>query len=320
MEPRPVPLRLRTVEFYTDRHGVIRRAAALKQGYTDAQLHAHVKSGRLLDLGEGAYLLPGALPVGSERGDAHYRMRCIAFGSAGRGAAPVLGHQSAAALHGLKLLKPDLDRVHLFSGRRGGGHMRNRRHVHAGKIDDAETVTVDGIRITSVARTAVDVACCGDFAQALTALDSALRLGATVDQLKAELEARRRTGSAMAARALTFADGDSESVGESWSRAQLILAGLPTPSLQVWYPGRKRRHRVDFDWGGRLIGEFDGLRKYQRDLRPDETVTQAVMREKAREDELRALGAMVIRWIWADLEAGRVVPLVREWITRLQLA
>lgn len=308
------------MEFYTDRHGVIRRSAALRQGCTDAQLRAHVKTGRLLDLGEGAYLPAGALPAGPERDDARYRMRCIAFASAGRGAAPVLGHQSAAALHGLRLLKPDLDRVHVFSGRRGGGHTRNCRHVHPGKIDDADTVSVNGIHVTSVARTAIDIACGDDFAQALTALDGALRLGATVEQLTAELEARRRTGSAMAARALTFADGDSESVGESWSRAQLILAGLPTPSLQVWYPGRKRRHRVDFDWGGRLVGEFDGLRKYQRDLRPGETVTQGVMREKAREDELRALGLMVIRWIWADLEAGRVVPLVREWIARPHLA
>lgn len=195
--------------------------------------------------------------------------------------------------------------------------MRNQRRIHAGVIADTDTVVVDGISVTSLARTAIDLACRGDFAQALTALDGALRLGATTDQLRAELDARRRTGSAMAVRALRFADGGSESVGESWSRAQFILAGLPTPRIQVKYRGRYMTHRVDFDWGGRLVGEFDGLRKYERDLRPGETVAQAVIREKKREDELRARGLMVIRWIWADLEAGRAVPLVAEWIRRL---
>ncbi|WP_431818226.1 hypothetical protein [Gordonia jacobaea] len=42
-------------------------------------------------------------------------------------------------------------------------------------------------------------------------------------------------------------------------------------------------------------------------------------REKAREDGVRRLGPMVIRWVWADLRQNRMVPMVREWLERLEI-
>ncbi|MFT3662502.1 MAG: hypothetical protein QM809_14285 [Gordonia sp. (in: high G+C Gram-positive bacteria)] len=309
------------MEIIADRHGIVRRSAVLRAGYSDAQLAALTASGRLEHLGHGDYIEQTALPPPPQRDDARYRYRCVAFATAGRGEPPVLSHQSVAAVHRLALLKADLGHVHVFSGRRGGGHVRHRRRVHAGVLTAADVVTVDGIRVTSLARTAIDLACAGTFAQALTALDGALRLGATPEALRTELHARRRVGSAMAARALEFADGRSESVGESWSRAQLILAGLPVPDLQVRHRGRCEDYRVDFEWGGRLVGEFDGIKKYRRDLRrKGESVEDAVLREKSREDELRGMGLMVIRWVWADLENGRVAAHVSRWLTHLGLA
>ena len=51
-----------------------------------------------------------------------------------------------------------------------------------------------------------------------------------------------------------------------------------------------------------LLGEFDGKAKYHRFRRPGETIEQAVMREKQREDLLRELtGWRCIRLVWADL-------------------
>ena len=44
-----------------------------------------------------------------------------------------------------------------------------------------------------------------------------------------------------------------------------------------------------------------------------------MVREKKREDRLRRLGVMVIRWTWADLERGTVAASVRQWLTKLQL-
>ena len=90
-------------------------------------------------------------------------------------------------------------------------------------------------------------------------------------------------------------------------------------------PLRKRNtYRADFDWDGAdeaagIVGEFDGLEKYGRLRRDGESVADAVIREKVREDELRALGYVVIRWTWAVLERAGLVTLLRPWLTRCGL-
>ncbi|MCK0439111.1 hypothetical protein MUG78_06430 [Gordonia alkaliphila] len=301
-----------------DRFGIVRRSLVLRHGHSDDLLKSRTRSGELIHLGHGAYAPAVSVSDGPGYDDAVYRLRCLAFATAGRGAPPVLSHQSAAALHRLPLLKPDLTRVHLLSGQSGRGYQRHQRHLHPGHALDP--TVIDAVRVTSLERTAIDVACIGDFAQALTALDGALRLGATLDGLRTELATRRRRGAAMAQRALEFADAGAESVGESWSRAQFILAGLPPAQLQVRYRCRTRSPRVDFSWGDRLVGEFDGMVKYGRTYaRPGQTPASIVAEEKRREDELRALGVMVVRWLWVDLEQGRVVPEVLRWLRYFDL-
>ncbi len=310
------------MEIPPDRHGILRRATALRHGLTDDHLAAGVAAGELIHLGYGAYVPALALPPGPTRGDVRYRYRCVAFGTADLGKrAPVLSHQSAAALHGLPLLKADLGSVHLLSCSPSGGHKRHRRHIHTGIVDPGSVVLIDGVHVTSLVRTAIDLACGGDFARALTVLDGALRRGATREELRGELDSRRRTGISIARRALIHADGASESVGESWSRAQFIAADLPTPNLQTRYRGRTRHARVDFEWSSRLVGEFDGRVKYGRVyLRDGETPADLVEREKEREDELRERGLMVVRWIWRELERGVVVPKVLRWLKHYGLA
>ncbi|MFT3715145.1 MAG: hypothetical protein QM774_04115 [Gordonia sp. (in: high G+C Gram-positive bacteria)] len=307
------------MELPVDDRGFVRRAAALDLGFTDDALSTLTARGELEHLGHGDYVHAERLPDGPRRGDVKYRLRCIAFATSGRGAPPTLSHESAAALHGLRLLKPSHTDIHLLSGPHGRGMHRHRRHIHQGTVDDSQALVVDGVRVTSLARTAIDVACSTTFAGALTVLDSAIDLGTGRDALTMELERTRRIGSSVARRALHHASGLSESVGESWSRAQLIHAGIEVPELQVWYDiGGRRDCRVDFDWHRRLVGEFDGLKKYGRSLRRSgESVEDVVIREKTREDRLRALGVMVIRWTWADLESGRLPNLVRPWLRRL---
>jgi hypothetical protein len=102
------------------------------------------------------------------------------------------------------------------------------------------------------------------------------------------------------------ADGRSESVGESRSRALLLQLGLPLPDLQV----EVRRAdgtfigRSDFCWEERrLLGEFDGLVKYGRLLRPGQVPADAVVREKLREDAMRDEGWGMTRWIWRELDS-----------------
>ncbi|MFW0794273.1 hypothetical protein AAFP30_10720 [Gordonia sp. CPCC 205515] len=128
-----------------------------------------------------------------------------------------------------------------------------------------------------------------------------------------------RRGVHSARHALELADPLSESVGESWSRAQMIEDGLPIPRLQCEYQCGTKKYRADAGWADRLVGEFDGKSKYGRLRKPGESIEDAVIREKLREDELRALGLMVLRWTWAVLERRGLADLLRPWLVRFGL-
>jgi hypothetical protein len=106
---------------------------------------------------------------------------------------------------------------------------------------------------------------------------------------------------ATARAAVEFADGRSESVGESLSRVRMADAGLPPPELQLNVFGALGDWlaRPDFCWEELgVLGEFDGRVKY---LGTREEVARAVMQEKRREARLREMGWVVVRWEWADL-------------------
>lgn len=310
------------MELPRDRHGLVRRRTVVRRGLTDDHLEWHVKNHDLVRLGGGAYAAVADLPADEwGRRDELYRLRCIGISTAGRAVQNVLSHQSAAAVHGIALLDPDTTRVHTTNSTRAGGAKTVHRFVHPGPLRDADIVEVDGVRVTSLVRTAVDLACAeNDFAKALTIFDGALRRGATVDQLTTELKARRRVGAAIARYALAHSDADSASVGESWSRAQMIEADLPTPELQKYYLLPAQDAWVDFDWSGVLTGEFDGEGKYLGGLRADDArADQVVLQEKRRQDQLEALGLKVIRWTWDTLRKGELVGLLRYWLRHFSL-
>ncbi|GAC56725.1 hypothetical protein GOHSU_12_01150 [Gordonia hirsuta DSM 44140 = NBRC 16056] len=299
-----------------DRHGLIRRTKALRAGFSDDQLAAEVKTGRLVRLGRGV-LMPAQAPevARSEAGkDARYRLACIAAATTERAGDAPLSHESAAALHRIPLLGPDRTLVHVIRGGRGGSSLRGGRYRHAGTVPAEDIVEIDGIRVTSLRRTAIDVALTGSFAQALTVVDAVLRRGVSREDLVAVLEGRRPEGIRTARRAIAHGSGLAESVGESWSRAQMIDADLPLPALQRAYVLEGHEYRPDFDWDGVLVGEFDGLVKYQGLLRPGEPPHEAVIREKEREDRLRRAGLEVVRWTWRMLVAGTMIPLLRAWL------
>ena len=255
-----------------------------------------VRSGHLVRVRHGAY----ADRAEASAVDQHRRLLA--------GTAPLLGpsavvsHASAGILHGLPVWEDTLGRVSVL--RPPGSHGARRPHLHArsAPLSNKETTLIDGYRVTTLERTAVDLACCLGFERAVAVLDAALHAGASAHTLAEILEqASRRHGVATARAAWTFADARSESVGESISRVRLRDAGLPTPELQVnifdaigaWLA------RCDFGWLTRgVLGEFDGRMKY---LGTPEEVGRTVMREKHREAQLRELGWVVVRWDWADL-------------------
>nr|WP_064569278.1 type IV toxin-antitoxin system AbiEi family antitoxin domain-containing protein [Gordonia sp. LAM0048] len=302
--------------FPADRYGLIRRATTLRLGISDDVVSSAVKRGDLVRLAPGVYV------SATDDADDLYRLRSVAVATSARdNESSILSHDSAAAVLRLSLLRPERERVHLTRIESGTGFVRGLRAVHAGPVTADEIVDVDGVRLTSLERTAVDVAMAGDFARALVVFDRALAADADVSTMAHLIESRRRwRGAGIARRALSHADGASESVGESWSRVQMIEAGFPTPRLQHTFRTDAGDARTDFDWDGILVGEFDGLQKYGRLVRPGETPRDALIREKRREDALRAQGIMVIRWTWGTLERGELADLLRPWLDKLTAA
>lgn len=129
-----------------------------------------------------------------------------------------------------------------------------------------EVIDVDGLRVTSLARTAADLARTAEFTWAVVAADQALRRGVRTEELLAGVDAGpKRKGNAALRAVAAFADGRSGSVAESVSRVTMERAGLPKPVLQFAVTGAEGwKGCSDF---GRpehgMVGEMDGEAKYK---------------------------------------------------------
>lgn len=223
----------------------------------------------------------------------------------------VLSHLSAAVLHGLPVPADRLDLVQVTRPDAASGRRHGYVHRHVAPLEPEEVTTLAGLAATSLARTVVDLARMLPFADAVAVADAALRRGLAPDGLDAQLEGgRRRPGVAAARRVVAFADGRSESAGESHSRVVLHRIGLPPTSLQheVFDEAGVLLGRGDFGYAEhRTVGEFDGRIKYGRLLRAGQTAADAVYAEKRREDALRDAGWQVVRWSWSDLQREQVL-------------
>lgn len=220
----------------------------------------------------------------------------------------VISHSSAALMWGLPVPRRLLAKVHVTWDRASGGHLRRWTHTHACPLTQAELSEIGGVRVTSIARTAVDTALLCQNHEALQIMDAAWRALGSADELAAVCDAAfRRPGIRTARWALEHADPSSESAGESLSRYWMITNGVPMPRLQVDIRDENGHFvaRPDFAWDDcRVLGEFDGRSKYAVDG-ADGSAADVVMREKRRENQLRALGWWVYRWTWNDLADGR---------------
>jgi hypothetical protein len=286
---------------------LIRRADALAEGMTDDELARLVRRGEQVRLQRGAYA-SGGLPT-----DATERLASVVMATmAGLRLPGPVSHLSAAVLHGLPTWNVRFDRVHVTRRPPSSGSGTRRVHLHVARLPDDEVTVLNGLDVTDLTRTAVDLARSLPFEQAVVTVDAALATRRTTrEQLT---DCLKRMGSVpgvrRAARVIAFADGRSESVGESRSRVLMKRLGLPAPDLQVRLRRADGREvaRCDFGWREhRTISEFDGRIKYGRLLRPGQDPGDAVFEEKLREDDIRDHGWKVARWIWRELETPLVI-------------
>jgi len=213
-------------------------------------------------------------------------------------------------LHGLPLFSVPTGRVHLIRPGRGGSHLRLGRQVHAAELPDSDIVELDGMLVTSCARTLFDLGRTLSFESAVVAIDFALHHElVSPGQLIAHI-GRVGSGPGIGAtrRALRFADGRSESVGESRTRVffRTFSLPIPVPQLEIFDEVGTLLGRADLGITehGTLI-EFDGLAKYDELLAPGQTARDALVKEKVREDGFRECGWIVVRLTHRDLADAR---------------
>jgi hypothetical protein len=283
-------------------HHLRLRREALHEGWSDDELGRLVRAGELARLRRGAYV-NGTLPK-----DVAVTHRLLIQATlAGLRRPAVVSHQSAAVLLGLPLWDVPLDRVHVTRRPKAWNDASRVLCCHVARLRDDEVIELDGLLVTGPVRTALDLARSLPHEAAVVALDATLRLGLlSSEALRTRLfDIAGTPGSRSAARAVLFADGRSESVGESRSRVILHRWKLDPSALQfeVRSSDGGLVGRTDFAWEEqRLVGEFDGRVKYGRLLRPGQDASDAVFREKLREDAVRDEGWGVVRWVWSDLD------------------
>jgi len=261
-------------------HGVFARAQALACGVNARAVARRVSAGAYERLHPGVYRVAGA--------PATWRQALIAACLAcGRAAA--VSHLAAAALWGLAGFEPG--RVELTA-------RRARRRVrgcvlHWSSLAPGDVKRVDGIPVTSVARTLADLAGCVRADALEEALDDALRRRlVTVAGMRKELR-RRRPGVKVLGRLIDARAGMRrvpETVFETKLLRVLRAGGLPLPAVQHWIG----RYRVDFAYTDeRLVIEADGFQWHSSRRQWD--------RDRAQRATLAELGWRVVPVTWTQL-------------------
>lgn len=271
--------------------------------------YTRVKAGEFARVCRGAYVPRELWETSSARGRHLLRVRAVAAMS---GEELVFSHHSATALWQLPLVGHWPGRVHTVTPLAPGG-LSNRVIVRHARGLPSVVELVDGLNVVGLAHTVIDMAAVSPFPAAVAIADAALRrtehpldgmprsVLTSADLVREASRLALRHSSAKVRRVVEFADAAADLPGESLSRVNMHLAGIPAPRLQVRLQGASGKwYFVDFWWPSfNLIGEFDGKDKYQNPkyLR-GRTSDQAVYEEKLREDDLRAAGHGMTRWKW----------------------
>jgi hypothetical protein len=278
-------------------------------GQDNFRLSRAAQSGVLARVKQGVYL-PSDIWTSLNPEDRHRLRLAIVERLSGPGL--VFSHQSAAALLGLPVLGRWPDTAQVLCDCAAGGRSNRGITRHALGLAGVPRVTVAGLTVTAPTRTVIDLAATMQFLPAVVAADAAMHVDrrtgrslTTPAEVRALLEAMMPfRGMRKVQSALDAATTLSDSVGETICRLILAEVGFAGPALQVEFrDSRGLIGYVDFSWRhARVLLEFDGEVKYT-DPRYTKglSASQIVVREKNRENRLRALRYQVVRADWDSL-------------------
>ncbi|HET9890917.1 MAG TPA: DUF559 domain-containing protein [Mycobacterium sp.] len=219
----------------------------------------------------------------------------------------VLAGLAAAALHGADWID-DNEPVELIWRNQhapGGILTRNLR------LADDEIVHVAGLPVTSLARTAFDLARQMPLGEGVARLDALMR-ATTFSAEDVLLLAKRYEGARGLQRlrkALPLVDAGAASPKETWLRLLIVGAGLPTPETQLPVVSHYRTVALlDMGWRRfKVAVEYDGDQH--------RTSRRQYVRDIPRIQALEACGWIVVRVVVEDRPEA-VVCRVREALRR----
>ena len=259
-------------------------------GLSTGKIDRLVRDGQLVRVARGCYRLP------STAGDDYWaQLRSDHLKSLAAQITPdaVAGLRTAALLWGLPV--SDIP-AHPEVIRPPRSHRPRSLRTVCTALSVEDVVIVNGIAVTTMARTAVDLAIDLPIPQALVTVDAALRKGVR-RELMTEILLRRGAvaGSIKAHQAIEWADPCAESPVESRGRGELLIRGVARPECNLTFLFQGEEFRPDTYWQGLgLTGEADGRGKYERERWVEEPLWAERLRHQWFEDEL---GMKVFRWV-----------------------
>lgn len=215
----------------------------------------------------------------------------------------MLSHRSAAALW--QIMRPDSIHPIEVVTPGDGGRKHDSIVAHRSQLHADDVIVCDGLRVTTPARTLVDLASeltPRPMRVAVERSQDARRV--QPDEVRAVIaRAPRRNGSRALADLLDLLHPDEDHGRSHLERLFLRLvrkAGLPRPAVNHAIAG----HRRDFVWSdARLVVETDGYRWHSS--------KQAMRRDRRRDRELMALGWRPARFTYEEI-VFQPIEVVRE--------
>lgn len=220
----------------------------------------------------------------------------------------VIAGFSASAMHGSDWVDADRSTELIHDNR----HRPLGLLIRGDELRPEDVQLIEGVPVTTPARTAVDLACWYRTVEAVAGLDALARATQFKDVDVQTIMDRSggRRGIVRARDSLDLVDAGAESPKESWLRVILIKAGLPRPVTQIpVYDGYWEPFAIlDMGWPEvKVAAEYDG------DIHRTDPLRWR--RDAKRQERLQRLGWIVIRVVAGDREAD-VIRRVRSALAR----
>ena len=267
----------------------VARWQLLERGVPAHAIDMRVRRGLLIPLFRGVYIVGhrGPVPLQREAGAVLVYRHGVA-----------ISHRSAAAMMEL-LPYPARADVWLTVARRSVEPRSGLRVRCVARLDPRDVRRLEGLPVTSPARTLVDLAAVVDAEQLERAAAAALRADRWVTEGELSEQLERDRGRRGAGRLRALLERDAEPAHSKSDAERLLVrivreAELPEPRTNV-YIGP---YEVDLAWPERrVVAEYDSW-EFHSDR-------QSFRRDRERTNWLQLQGYVVLRFTWHDVTRGR---------------